>query len=92
MNRRQLMQAITSACSAAGVAHFGEFAIYGGEREPTLAVIHSARSLPPEARESLQKCWDDMRKTIPKLPPCVVMEPGLRLEMLETVKPDIECP
>lgn len=88
MNRRQLMQAITSACSAAGIPHFGEFAVYGGEREPTLAVIHSARSLPPDAKEAIRECWDALRKKSPKLPPCVVLEPGLRLEMLETVEPE----
>jgi len=88
MNRRQLMQAITSACSAAGIPDSGEFAIYGGERNPTLAVIHSHRPLPPEAVESIRKCWDSLRKKSPKLPPCVVLDSGLRLEMLETVQPE----
>jgi hypothetical protein len=88
VNRRQLMQAITSACSAAGIPHLGEFAVYGGEREPTLAVIHSSRSLPPDAVESIRKCWDDLRNKCPKLPPCVVLDAGLRLEMFETVSPE----
>ena len=85
MNRRELLAAMTSACSAAGIAHAGEFAVYGGERKPTLAVIHSARPLPQAAVEAIRDQWQRLRKISPDLPPCVVMEPGLTLEMLDTI-------
>jgi hypothetical protein len=87
MNRRELLTAMTSACSAAGVAHVGEFAVYGGERKPTLAVIHAARLLPQAAVEAIREQWERLRKINPDLPACVVMDGGLRLEMLETIPP-----
>ncbi|NBW19820.1 MAG: hypothetical protein EBR82_68790 [Caulobacteraceae bacterium] len=87
MNRRELLTAMTSACSAAGLAHAGEFAVYGGERKPTLAVIHSARPLPQAAVEAIREQWERLREMSPDLPPCVVMTAGLTLEMLETIPP-----
>jgi len=86
MNRRKIIQSISSACSAAGVPHAGEFAVYGSERKPTLAVIHSAVVLKPEQVESIRECWNHLRKASPGLPPCVVLDRGLTLEMHETDK------
>lgn len=90
MNRRELLKAMTSACSAAGIAHAGELAVYGGERKPTLAVIHAARPLPQEAVEHIRRQWERLRKMSPELPPCVVLDRGLTLEMLETVEPEVK--
>lgn len=90
MNRRELLKAITSACSAAGIVHAGEFAVYGGERKPTLAVIHSARPLPQDAVEAIRKQWQRLREISPDLPPCVVLDRGLTLEMLETIPPGVK--
>jgi len=87
MNRRELLKAITATCSAGGIAHAGDFAVYGGERKPMLAVIHCQKSLPTEAVESMRKCWDGLRKISPDLPPCVVLDSGLRLEMVDAVPP-----
>jgi len=84
MNRRKIIQSISSACSAAGVPHAGEFAVYGSERKTTLAVIHSAVALKPEQVESIRECWNHLRKASPGLPPCVVLDRGLTLEMHET--------
>lgn len=89
MNRRELLKAITATCSAGGIAHAGDFAVYGGERKPMLAVIHCPRSLPAAAVESMQKCWDRLRTMSPELPPCVVLDSGIRLEMVDAVPPAV---
>jgi hypothetical protein len=89
MNRRQLLQAITATCSAGGLAHAGDFAVYGGERKPMLAVIHCPRPLPAAAVESMRKCWDGLLKMSPELPPCVVLDGGIRLEMVDAVPPEL---
>ena len=89
MNRRELLKAITATCSAGGTAHAGDFAVYGGEVKPMLAVIHCPRPLPTAVIESMQKCWGRLRKTSPELPPCVVLDSGIRLEMVNAAPPEL---
>lgn len=90
MNRRQVLQAMGLACSAAGVPHVGELSVYGGERKPMLAVIHSAKTLPASAVEAIRGQWEALRKLSPELPPCVVLDKDLKLEMFETVSPEVK--
>ena len=81
MNRRDAIAALTSACSAAGLTP-SAMKIVSEDQEPILAVIHCDRSLPAEHVEAIRKAWERARKLHPKIPPCVVVEHGLRIEFV----------
>jgi hypothetical protein len=82
MNRRQVLELLSSALTASGVAASCDTAVYCEEDHPMLAVIHCSVRLDEQRRETLRDCWNQARKFDPRIPACVVMEPGLRLEMM----------
>lgn len=84
MNRRQVLELLSSAVTASGVASSCDTAVYCEEDHPMLAVIHCSVRLDEHHKEHLRDSWNQARKFDPRIPPCVVMEPGLRLEMMRT--------
>lgn len=79
MNRRQLIKYLSTACAAAGLKNSGRFAFWGHPK-PKVAVIHAAMALPPEAIQRIQDQWKILKKKVPDLPECVIMDRGLTLE------------
>lgn len=84
MNRRELMAALTGMCSAVGLD--AKLDVVAGELKATLAIIHCERRLTPSSLEAIHAAWDRIRKLCPDLPPCIVMENGLRLELVQGEK------
>lgn len=79
MNRREVLSALTAAVGATGLK--ASVDVVASEPKPMLAVITCERSLPAEAREAISRAWNRLRELEPGLPPCVVMDHGLKLEI-----------
>lgn len=81
MNRREVLSAMTAMCGAIGVPARGD--VIEGELKATLAIIHLERSIPPEGVKALRESWKKVQEKFPTMPPCIVMERGIRLEFHE---------
>lgn len=79
MNRREVMAAMAGMCGAAGVD--ARMDAVSGDRPVTLAIIHCEKPMPRNGLEAIHAAWERLRKIHKDLPPCVVMEKGLRLEL-----------
>lgn len=65
-------------CGAIGVPARSD--VIEGELNATLAIIHLERPLPKAGIEALYESWKRVQEKFPTLPPCIVMENGIRLE------------
>lgn len=79
MNRREVLTAMAGMCGAAGVQ--AKLDAVTADSPATLAIIHCEKPLSQAALQSLHESWRLMREVAPELPPCIVMENGLRLEL-----------
>jgi hypothetical protein len=81
MNRREVLAAVASACSAVGITSKAAQVVCD-EPEPILAVIHCSATLTAENQFRLVEHWEQLRKICPKLPPCIVMDRSLSLDFV----------
>lgn len=79
MNRREVLSAMTAMCGAAGVT--ARMDVVTADQPVTLAVIHCEKPLPPGSIEALHRSWNRLRELHPDIPPCAVIESGIRLEL-----------
>lgn len=79
MNRREVLSSMAAACGAAGVQ--ARLDLAPAEPRPLLAIIHCEQILPTAALDGIRNSWERLRKLSPEIPPCVVLEKGLRLEL-----------
>lgn len=79
MNRREVLTAMAGMCSAAGVE--ARLDAIEADKPIRLAIIHCEKPLPQAGLEALHKSWNRMRELSPELPPCVVLDNSLRLEL-----------
>lgn len=66
-------------CGAAGIP--AKFEAVEADIPVRLAIIHCEKPLTRAAMQNINESWKRMRDLSPDLPPCVVMENGLRLEL-----------
>lgn len=79
MNRRELMAALAACCGAAGLK--ADVKVVESEPKPLLAVIECQHPLDCEQREAIHAAWNRVRELNPDLPPCVVLDGGLKVTM-----------
>lgn len=81
MNRREVLSAMTAMCGAIGVPARSD--VIEGELKATLAIIHLERPVPKAGIDALHESWKRVQEKFPSMPPCIVMENGIRLEFTE---------
>lgn len=79
MNRREVLSAMTAMCGAVGAPARSD--VIEGELKATLAIIHLEKPLPQAGINALYESWKRVQEKFPSMPPCIVMEKGLRLEL-----------
>lgn len=85
MNRRELISALTAACGAAGLK--AGIKIADCDPAPLMAVIECPLSLTPDQLQRLRDAWEACRELNPEIPPCIVLDAGLKVTFKTSLDP-----
>lgn len=78
MNRREAIAALTVACGATGLKS-AHIKVFDKQPKPLMAVIECDEALTPARIQALRDAWNACRELDPEIPPCVVLERGLKV-------------